>query len=98
MEKIRRFRWELPELVATSGTNERVACDTECGDIMFVNQSNANGGAGSIYLVHQMPLPPGAAITFGANSGELTEGVIYVQGPAPVGNAGVWVFRKKYRE
>ena len=90
--------WNLPELVATSGINQRVGCYTDCGDIMFVNQSNSGGGAGSTYLVHNMPLPPGASITFGANAGEQTTGTIYAQGAAPVGSAGLYIFRKIFKD
>ena len=73
------------------------AITTNCGDVMFVNVTNANGGAGFTVLVQGMPLVAGASITFGVNSGEIQTTPLYVTTPNPVTNAGVYVFKKQYK-
>ena len=80
---------------STSPTT-RFAIETNCGDVMFVNATNANGGAGFNVLVGQFPLVPGASIVFGVNSGEIQTQTLYVTTPTPVSNAGVYVFKKRY--
>jgi hypothetical protein len=91
-----RVRWNQAELISNTADNVKVGVETDCADIIFTNLSNVNGGAGVIYLVNQMPVPPGGTITFGCNQNEYLTGQITVQGPNPLGNAGLWVQRKKY--
>jgi hypothetical protein len=93
-----KVRWNQAELWQNNpnSPNLKVGAKTDCADIIFTNLSNINGGAGGVYLVNNMPVAPGASITFGCNQNEILDGEITVQGPPAVGNAGLWIARKKY--
>ena len=78
------------QLLNSQAPAMRFAIETNCGDVMIINQSTVTVKVG------QMPLPPGASITFGVNSGEINTQPIYVNTPNPVLDAGVYVFKKRY--
>jgi len=80
-----------PELINTLSPNSYYPVSTNCGDIMFVNQGTVT------VFINLMPLPAGASITFGVNSGEIMTGTFRVSSATPVGNAGLYVFRKLYK-
>lgn len=78
------------ELLNSQAPTGRFAIETNCGDVIIVNQSAVTVSVG------QMPLPAGASITFGVNAGEIQTQPIYVITPNPVTNSGVYVFKKRY--
>ena len=91
-----KVRWNQGQLIRNTVPQLKIGIDTDCADIIFTNLSNVNGGAGTVYLVNNQPIAPGASLTFGCNQNEILTGEITVQGASPVGNAGLWVLRKKY--
>lgn len=91
-----KVRWNQATLLNNTAPNLKIDVDTDCADIIFTNLSNVNGSAGSVYLVNNQPIAPGASITFGCNQNEILTGHISVQGAAANGNEGLWVQRKYY--
>ena len=80
-----------PELINSLAPNSQFPVSTNCGDIMFVNQGTVT------VFINFMPLPAGASITFGVNSGEIMTGTFKVSSAAPIASAGLYVFRKEYK-
>lgn len=90
LSKLIEVGFDEGNLLSSTAPVQRFAIETMCGDVLIINQSAVTVQVG------QMPLPAGASIVFGVNSGEINTQPIYVNTPNPVADSGVYVFKKRY--
>lgn len=87
-----------PELINPEASNTAFSVRANCADITFVNLDTVNTAYVNDYPLGPAAVAgnPGGSITFGANQGEWNDTNFIVKCVQPVGQLGLWVWRKHY--